>query len=88
MDTFAFTEEDRRMARTADNNLLQIMRLTQRMLALADAGDRDRDDSACGVIYGILRDSAYQLRKLAKQECEKHRAAGKWDVDEDYLSCG
>jgi hypothetical protein len=52
------------------------------MLALADEGDRDRDDDSCGVVYGILRDSAYQIRKLGEQECEKHKTAGKWDGDE------
>ena len=34
------------------------------------------------VIYGILRDAAYRLRRLAEEECDKHRAAGKWDEDE------
>jgi len=53
------------------------------MLALADEGDRDRHDDSCGIIYGILRDMAYRLRKLAESECEQHRAAGKWDLDQD-----
>ncbi len=50
------------------------------MLALADEGDRDRNDDSCGIIYGILRDSAYRLRKLVETECEKHKKAGKWDA--------
>lgn len=53
--------------------------MTNEMLALADEGDRDRNDDSCGIIYGILRDSAYQLRKLANQECHKHKDGGKWD---------
>lgn len=52
------------------------------MLALADEGDRDRDDDSCGILYGVLRDAAYQIRKLAEQECEKHKTAGKWDAEE------
>lgn len=62
-----------------NENLLRTVRLTREMLALADEGDRDRNDDSCGIIYGILRDTAYRLRKLAEQECEKHKGAGKWD---------
>ncbi len=54
--------------------------MTQEMLALAEQGDRDRDDDSCGIVYGVLRDAAYRIRKLAEEECEKHRRAGKWDL--------
>ena len=67
------------MPRDYNDNLLKTLRLTREMLALADEGDRDREDSSCGIIYGILRDSAYRIRNLAEQECERHRDAGKWD---------
>ncbi len=61
-----------------NENLLRVIRLSQEMLALADEGDRDRTDASCAIIYGILRDSGYKLRKLADAECEKHRESGKW----------
>jgi hypothetical protein len=66
------------MSDAFNENLLRTIGLTREMLALADEGDRDRDDSSCGIIYGIMRDSAYRLRKLAEEECERHKAAGKW----------
>ena len=62
-----------------NTNLQRLLELTREMMALADEGDRDRDDDSCGILYGILRDTAYQLRQLAEQECDKHRASGKWD---------
>jgi hypothetical protein len=64
-----------------NENLLRTILLTREMLALADEGDRDRNDDSCGILYGVLRDSAYRLRELAEQECDKHRRAGKWDPD-------
>jgi hypothetical protein len=67
------------MASAFNENLLRTVRLTREMLAVADEGDRDRDDDSCGIIYGILRDCAYRIRKLAEAECEKHRRSGKWD---------
>jgi len=69
------------MTRPYNDNLLRTLRLTREMLALADEGDRDRDDMSCGIIYGILRDSAYRIRNLVEQECENHQNAGKWDGD-------
>ena len=63
----------------SNQNLRQVIELTAEMLALADEGDRHRDDASCGILYGILRDSAYRLRKLAEEECEQHQRAGKWD---------
>jgi hypothetical protein len=61
-----------------NDNLLQVRELAARMLELAELGDRHRDDASCGILYGILRDTAYRLRKLADEECEKHRLLGKW----------
>jgi hypothetical protein len=61
----------------SDNNLRRVIRLSREMLALADKGDRDRNDQSCGILYGILRDMAYQLRKFAQEECRKHTQTGK-----------
>lgn len=69
------------MSKPYNENLLQTIRLTQEMIALADEGDRDRIDDSCGIIYGVLRDAAYRLRDLAEQECEKHKTSGKWDKE-------
>jgi hypothetical protein len=62
-----------------NENLRRLISLTQEMSALADEGDRDRTDGSCGIIYGILRDSAHKLRKIAKAECQSHREHNTWD---------
>ena len=67
------------MRQPFNKNLLELLRLCNEMIALADEGDRDRQDHSCGIIYGILRDNAYRLRKLAKEECVKHQETGKWE---------
>jgi hypothetical protein len=61
-----------------NENLNKLVRITREMLALADEGDRDRNDDSCGILYGILRDTGYRLRKLAEEECQKHKQVGKW----------
>jgi len=73
-------ETERESAHERSNeNLLRVTRLTREMLAIADEGDRDRDDRTCGILYGRLRDMAYKLRELAEEECRRHRRSGKWD---------
>jgi len=48
------------------------------MLHLADQGDLDREDVGCGVLYGILRDAAYRIKKIAEAEKAAHLDKGKW----------
>jgi hypothetical protein len=31
-----------------------------------------REDSGCGVLYGVRRDSAYKLKQMAKAERQTH----------------
>jgi len=37
-----------------------------------------REDSGCGVLYGILRDSAFKIKKLAETERDAHIRKGWW----------
>lgn len=67
------------MSKPYNDNLKRLIQMTRDMLALSDEGDRDRNDDTCGIIYGILRDTGYRLRKLAEEECDKHKSSGKWD---------
>jgi hypothetical protein len=60
------------MAKICTKNLERLVELTREMLVLADEGDRDRNDAHCGIIYGILRDCAYRLRKMAEEEMGRH----------------
>lgn len=63
-----------------DQNIKRTLNLTQQMIELADQGDADREDTGCGVLYGVLRDSAYKIRQLAEQEKGRHQAKGWWDA--------
>ena len=43
--------------------LKKTFEIVNQMLYLADDGDAAREDAGCGVICGILRDSAYRIKK-------------------------
>ncbi|MCK8602916.1 hypothetical protein [Desulfoferrobacter suflitae] len=61
-----------------NKNIVKTLELVERMTKIADEGDRAREDTGCGVLYGVLRDSAYKIKKLAEQEREAHRRKGWW----------
>jgi len=46
-----------------DTNINRTLKLVDEMIALADQGDVEREDVGCGIMYGILRDTAYRLKK-------------------------
>ncbi|MFH0882237.1 MAG: hypothetical protein V2A56_04555 [bacterium] len=62
-----------------NQNLLEVLRLTQTMLDLAERGDEERVDTGCGVLYGTLRDAAFKIRRLALDERDVHIAMEMWD---------
>ena len=49
------------------------------MLILADQGDAVREDVGCGILYAVVRDSAYKIKKLAEAEREAHAKKGWWE---------
>lgn len=65
--------------RPCDKNLKSTLKLTDEMIDLATQGDADREDTGCGILYGILLDSAYKIKKLAEQEKNAHIRKGWWD---------
>lgn len=65
-----------------NQNILRTIELTQAMIRLADQGDADREDTGCGVLYGVLRDSAYKLWHMAEAEKQKHQNKGGWSAQE------
>lgn len=68
------------MGKPANECLKKTLDMAAAMLELADAGDAVREDVGCGVLYGVLRDSAYKLQRLAEAEREAHIRKGRWQV--------
>jgi hypothetical protein len=59
-------------------HIAKTLKLVEEMILLADQGDADRKDNGCGILYGVLRDSAYKLKKLAEDEKVNHMRKGWW----------
>ncbi|MBC2716088.1 MAG: hypothetical protein HF978_12345 [Desulfobacteraceae bacterium] len=65
--------------KACNQNIRKTLKLVEKMIELANSGDEDRDDVGCGILYGILRDSAYRIKKIAEEEKNTHMEKGKWD---------
>jgi len=69
--------------KSCDNNIKKTLNLVDEMIRVADKGDVDREDTGCGILYGVLRDAAYKLKKLAEQERENHIQKGWWEEESE-----
>lgn len=57
---------------SADRNIDKVIALCNEMIQLADNGADCYLDDHCGVFYSALRDSAYKIRRLARNEQIRH----------------
>jgi hypothetical protein len=63
--------------RELDKYLNETLEIVDLMLNLADRFDAASEDVGCGVLYGILIDSAYKIKKLAEAEREAQKKLDK-----------
>ena len=64
-----------------NRNIERTLQLTDEMIELAKIGDAEREDTGCGILYGVLLDSGYKPRRLAEKEKENHIKKGWWKND-------
>jgi hypothetical protein len=61
-----------------DKSIQKTLEMVEDMLQLADQGDSVREDAGCGLLYGVLRDSAFKIKQLAESERDAHIKKGWW----------
>ena len=65
--------------RPCNETIRRTLDIVEGMLNLADEGELVREDVGCGILYAVLRDSAYKIKKLAEAEREAHARKGWWE---------
>jgi hypothetical protein len=68
-----------------NDHIRKTIELTIEMIAVSEKGDAEREDAGCGILYGVLRDAAYKIKKLAEEEKEAHIKKGWWDKTKDTV---
>jgi len=66
------------LMRPCDSSIKETLELVEKMIRLADHGDSVREDDGCGVLYAVLRDSGFRIKKLAEDERWAHMRKGWW----------
>ena len=56
-----------------DKYIINALNIAQELIALADQGDAERTDVGCGVLFGTLRDCAYNIKIQALDLLDLHR---------------
>ena len=64
--------------RPCSEAIRKTLEMVEGMLSLADEGDAVREDVGCGILYAVLRDSAYKIKNLAEAEQTAHARKGWW----------
>lgn len=70
-------EEMTKKQKPENKNLENVIALCGKMLEMANLGDQFSQDDGCSVIFGTIRDSAYKISKLAKNELSRHENSRK-----------
>ncbi|MBN1556885.1 MAG: hypothetical protein JW951_01920 [Lentisphaerae bacterium] len=69
-----------------NHNIRRALAASRALMILADEGEAESRDDGCQVLYGVIRDCAYRIRKRAGSEKEFHKLMGLWDNPEDRVS--
>ncbi len=57
---------------TASDHIQQILHLSQQLIDLSVAGSEAADDDGCLLLFGIVQDCAYKMRRAAEKELLIH----------------
>lgn len=67
------------MARVCNENIKKALDLSKELMILADEGERDSGDDGCILLYSVIRDCAYRIKREAVREKEVHEFEKRWD---------
>ncbi|MEN8189102.1 MAG: hypothetical protein ABFS19_04595 [Thermodesulfobacteriota bacterium] len=65
---------------TENENLNHLLELCQELIELAVEGSEAAGDDGCLLLYGLVQDYAYKMRKAAKSELAVHEQRQVRDV--------
>ena len=72
--------------KACNKNIQSTLHLTDQMIELANRGYSECQDSGCMILYGIVLDSAYKMKKIAENEKKEHIRKGMWENEKEGLS--
>jgi len=74
------------MKKACNSFIERAMGLAQELVLLADEGEAVSEDNSCVLLFGIVRDCAYRVRRQAQGERERRRLLGLWEDRDDRMA--
>jgi len=62
------------MNHTCNKNILKALGMAKALMDTANKAEAASDDDGCRILFGVMRDCAYKIRKQAECEYEAHKA--------------
>ncbi|MFH2063919.1 MAG: hypothetical protein ABIK15_01820 [Pseudomonadota bacterium] len=59
--------------KACDKNIQSAIKLSKQMIELATKGYSECRDTGCMILYGVILDSAYKMKKIAENEKKLHQ---------------
>ncbi len=53
--------------------LLQALRLSEEMMEFSKRGTRFASDNGCLILYGVIRDCAFKIKKIVEEQLDHYR---------------
>ena len=58
-----------------ETHIVRALELAKEMSVLAEEGEANSRDDGCAVLYGVIRDCAYQIKGRAERERKLHKGS-------------
>ncbi len=63
------------MNHACHNNIVKALKISEVLIDTAEKGEAASSDDACRILFGVIRDCAYEIRKQAKYQRQAHKTA-------------
>ncbi|MHC4871006.1 MAG: hypothetical protein ACYTFY_04100 [Planctomycetota bacterium] len=74
------------MCDKCNKHIIEALELSERLINLSEDGDRYAQDDNCVILYGIIRDCAYKIKRAAEAESKRHLLNNQFNVNSDIKS--
>jgi hypothetical protein len=64
---------------TVNSHIQRALDAAEQLALLAEQGERECVDDRDMVLYGVIRDCAYKIRRLASEGLRNHEALESWN---------
>lgn len=54
--------------------VLKALQMAEALMDAANKGEADCDDDGCRILFGVMRDCAYKIRKHAERQSQPQKA--------------